>query len=152
MPVNINHAELIQLLQRINAGRYDYMLTEAFRTAEAIAESLFSASLHLVVYGTLAPGESNEFMLHPMKGQWRQGYVRGTVFQPGSWGRGIEFPGMKWEPEGDRIAVKVFESAELPAEWERLDAFEGEEYLRILVPVEFETGALQIANLYSIRN
>ena len=152
MAVNINIVELSKLLQQINHGRYEYMLSEGYRTAEEIAESLFGSSSHLAVYGTLSPGEVNESVLQSMQGQWQKGYVRGRLFQPGSWGEGIEYPGLKWVPEGERIAVRVFESTDLLAEWERLDVFEGEEYLRILVPVEFETGAIQIANLYAIRN
>lgn len=53
--------------------------------------------------------------------------------------------------EGQPVGVKVFESAGLAADWAQLDAFEGEEYQRILVLVASESGTVQIANLYSRR-
>ncbi len=151
MQVDASDRGLIRLLQSINAERMQGSQTEEARHAEEIAESLFRASMLLAVYGTLAPGEENEWVLHPLRGQWRAGFVCGQQFKPGSWGGGIEYPGMRWEPEGDHFAVQVFASVNLPNEWERLDEFEGEEYLRILVPVEQGDGAVAIANIYASR-
>ena len=156
MLVDLSDRGLIQLLQLINSGRRqgrpeDVRQAEELSQAEQLAEALFKASTHLVVYGTLVPGEENEWVLEPLQGRWSQGYVRGKMFAPGTWGDGIEYPGMVWEPEGESVPVKVFGSARLSGDWERLDAFEGEEYLRILVPVESESGTTQIANLYSMR-
>lgn len=151
MQVDASDRGLIRLLQSINAERMQGSQTEEARHAEEIAESLFSASTLLAVYGTLAPREENEWVLQPLRGQWREGFVCGQRLEPGSWGGGIEYPGMRWEPEGNRFAVKMFASVDLPHEWERLDKFEGKEYLRILVPVERGDGTVAIANIYSSR-
>ena len=40
-----------------------------------------------------------------------------------------------WLAEGDKVSVQVLESPDLPAHWERLDAFEGEEYARVAADV-----------------
>ena len=150
MGVEISNRGLFQLLQTINAGRLKGW-QEDMQQLESIVESIFQPSSLLAVYGTLAPGEANEWVLQPLQGRWMAGYVCGQRLAPGSWGGGIEYPGMRWVPEGDRFAVKLFSSVDLPNDWERLDEFEGENYLRILVPVERGDGTVAIANIYSSR-
>ena len=46
---------------------------------------------HLLVYGTLAPGESNHYMMKDIPGVWKTAYFKGTVLKK-DWGklRGIE--------------------------------------------------------------
>ncbi len=151
MLVDLCDRRLIQFLQGINSGRHQGLQTEKLKQAEAIVDALFQASTRLAVYGTLAPGEENDWVLKSLQGHWSDGFVRGCIFPPGSWGGGIEYPGFRWEPDGQPVVVKVFESAGLSGDWARLDVFEGEEYRRILVLVESESVTVQIANLYSMR-
>ncbi|MGK7913313.1 MAG: gamma-glutamylcyclotransferase [Synechococcus sp.] len=150
MHADVSEAGLVQLLQTINDGRRYAAQSRETEMAEAIVEQLFSPSTRLAVYGTLAPGEENDWVLKSLQGQWSDGCVRGNLFPPGSWGGGIEYPGFEWEADGKPVAVKVFKYADLSTDWERLDAFEGNKYQRILVPVESESGTIQIANLYSM--
>lgn len=104
------------------------------------------ASMRLAVYGTLAPGEVNHHQLNGLTGSWSKGVVRGDKDAHG-WGLTHGFPGLRWNPEGGTVAVQVFESADLPAHWKRLDEFEGADYRRVLIPVE-QDGRLIIANIY----
>ena len=103
----------------------------------------------LAVYGSLAPGEVNFHHLADVAGAWFDGAVRGELVDRG-WGARLGFPMLRWRADGDPVPVKLLVSPELPRHWERLDAFEGSEYRRVLVPVECEWGTA-VANLYAER-
>jgi gamma-glutamylcyclotransferase (GGCT)/AIG2-like uncharacterized protein YtfP len=102
----------------------------------------------LVVYGSLAPGKSNHGQLAGLAGTWTPGRMRGH-FQDRGWGAGQGFPGLVPDPAGPEVEVLVFTSADLPAHWARLDAFEGADYGRVLVEVEIE-GATVRGNIYAV--
>jgi gamma-glutamylcyclotransferase (GGCT)/AIG2-like uncharacterized protein YtfP len=105
------------------------------------------ASHRLAVYGTLAPGKSNHGQLAGLGGNWSRGFVRGTL-RPAGWAQTLGYPGLIWNPAGERVAVQLFESRDLPQHWNRLDEFEGEDYQRLLIPVE-QQGNLLAANIYA---
>jgi len=107
-------------------------------------------SRRLAAYGTLRPGEANHALLVHVGGAWRAGVVRGRL-HPEGWGLTQGFPALVPDARGERIPVDVLESAELCASWPRLDAFEGQDYARVLVEVELEAGARVVANLYALR-
>ena len=102
----------------------------------------------LATYGSLQPGESNQDLLADLSGEWTRGSVGGTLHDRG-WGARVGFPGLEWHEPGPRVPVQIFWSAALPDAWERLDAFEGSGYRRILVPVETEQELL-VCNLYEL--
>jgi gamma-glutamylcyclotransferase (GGCT)/AIG2-like uncharacterized protein YtfP len=131
--VAMDYLELARALEREDAGG-------------AVARE---AGERLAVYGSLAPGEVNHWVLAGLDGTWTEGTVRG-IRKPAGWGKALGFPGLIWNPEADRVAVKLFESKDLPRNWERIDAFEGDDYLRRLIPVERD-GALLVANIYALR-
>lgn len=117
---------------------------------DAAADALLDGpSGRLAVYGSLAPGEVNAHVLSPLDGRWEDGFVRGTVHGSG-WGADHGFPGLVWKPSGDRVGVRVFVSGELPEHWARLDAFEGPDYERALVPVEGLPEGTRICNVYVV--
>ena len=89
---------------------------------------------HLFVYGTLAPGQPNEHILREINGQWHRAKVVGTLHEEG-WGAEMGFPGIKLSREGSHVEGWVFSSDELGRHWDRLDAFEGEAYQRVLTKV-----------------
>ncbi len=93
----------------------------------------------LAVYGTLAPGRVNHHQISALAGVWQRGTVTGKLFASG-WGAAIGFPGLILDPLGQVVAVNLFESAELPAHWERLDEFEGTGYKRVVATVNTEGG------------
>lgn len=122
---------------------------------EAVDRFLDRPSRRLAVYGSLAPGEVNAGVLAPLSGTWRRGSVRGTLRRRG-WGAAHGFPGLEWDPEGEPVSVRLFVSPELPGHWPRLDAFEGDDYLRSLVPVRLgsphtDGEGTVVANAYLVR-
>ena len=86
-----------------------------------------NAGHRLVVYGTLAPGHPNHSQLTGLDGRWSPGQLRGRLVDAG-WGASLGYPGPVLDPRAGVIGVQVFESADLPAHWSRLDEFEGPGY------------------------
>ena len=91
-------------------------------------------SRRLATYGTLAPGRPNHHVVAHLAGQWRQGWVEGQL-HPQGWGATYGFPALVWESGGPRVEVAVLESIDLEAHWPAIDAFEGDAYRRIWIPV-----------------
>lgn len=102
----------------------------------------------LAVYGTLAPGRSNEAELADVPGQWTRGTVRGHLHARG-WGAASGYPAVVLDPEGPEVEVHLLTSAELPRHWSRLDAFEGPGYLRTPVEVAVD-GEAVVAQIYEL--
>ena len=94
----------------------------------------FNAKTRLAVYGTLAPGRENAHELSALAGQWRKGHVTGQLVKKG-WGADLGYPALIPDAEGERIEVMVLESYDLPEHWDRLDAFEGDGYQRVVLAV-----------------
>jgi gamma-glutamylcyclotransferase (GGCT)/AIG2-like uncharacterized protein YtfP len=118
----------------------------------AMNEAFERPSTRLAVYGSLAPGESNAWVLQGLRGDWLSGTVRGVLRKSG-WGAGMGYPGFLWSDDGNVVKVRLFVSADLPDHWARIDEFEGRDYLRSLVPVHLERGGgrVTLANIYQIR-
>lgn len=95
---------------------------------------------HLFVYGTLAPGQSNAHVLADLAGTWQPAHVRGTVHNV-TWGPAAGYLGLVLDAHGPVARGQVFTSNELPAHWERLDAFEGEGYARVPVQAALADGS-----------
>ena len=109
-----------------------------------------AASPHrLATYGSLAPGQPNHYQLEGLGGRWLTGHLYGTLVEDG-WGADLGYPALVLDDGGTRIDVHVFESAELPAHWARLDAFEGPGYERVPVTVHTAGGDVT-AFLYAHR-
>lgn len=105
-----------------------------------------AANRRLATYGTLAPGRPNAHLLADLSGRWAEGTVRGRLHEAG-WGAKMGFPGLVLEETAGEVAVQLFESDDLPAHWERLDAFEGSGYRRVPVIVRTRAGDLA-ASIY----
>jgi gamma-glutamylcyclotransferase (GGCT)/AIG2-like uncharacterized protein YtfP len=118
--------------------------------ADRIAEALFGASRHLIAYGSLVPGGVNAAQLDGLRGGWRHGWVTGTLAEAG-WGAALGYPALRWSPDaGTRVPAQLFTSPGLTEHWARLDAFEGEEYRRILAPIFDDDGLVAVGYLYEI--
>ena len=100
-----------------------------------------SVQHRLVTYGTLVPGPINHHQISALAGEWKTGTVRGRLIKEG-WGAEHGCPGIILDDRGELVEVSIFESADLPDHWERLDAFEGAEYQRVVVRVETDEGTL----------
>lgn len=149
----------VRVLRALNAARRMAHRPGAgsFRRAASRLLSLLEATVfggaarRLAVYGSLAPGEANHHVLSGCPGEWRRGWVRGELHETG-WGADAGFPGFVWRPGGPRVPVRVLHSRALPRHWGRIDAFEGPDYLRILVPVEGSEARTRVCNLYALRD
>ena|SRR5688500_16597450 len=121
--------------------------------AEQQLERTYRHSHRLAVYGTLAPGRSNHHIVAPYGGTWTHGRVRGDLVEAG-WGAVVGYPALRMRAGGPWVNVHVLESDRLPGAWPAIDAFEGEEYQRILAPVfadgDDATEVIAVANLYEI--
>ncbi len=141
-----------QMLQQLWTPTHAAWLGEAAgeaSPAEIVDRLLDFPSHRLAVYGSLAPGKKNHHMMTGMQGIWRKATLRGSLLDRG-WGAGEGFPGFVWDGAETAIAAQVFTSNDLPQHWQRLDKFEGEEYRRVLVPVEIEGGEIEICNVYEL--
>ncbi len=106
-----------------------------------------NTALHrLATYGSLAPGRPNHHQLEGLEGRWLAGQVNGMLVQAG-WGADLGYPALVLDPDGSDVSVDVFESIDLPAHWERLDAFEGPGYQRVVALVRTSTGDVD-ASIY----
>lgn len=94
---------------------------------------------HLAVYGSLAPGRVNHHQLDGLSGNWRPGTVTGRLVEKG-WGADLGYPAIILDPDGEPVIVDLFLSPDLPAHWSRLDAFEGDGYMRVAVTVQTAEG------------
>jgi gamma-glutamylcyclotransferase (GGCT)/AIG2-like uncharacterized protein YtfP len=106
-----------------------------------------SPDTRLAVYGTLAPGRVNHHQISNLAGSWQRGRVKGKLF-PCGWGAALGFPGLILDPLGPSVDVDIFESADLPNHWARLDEFEGSGYRRLVTTVNTEGGGDRSAWIY----
>jgi gamma-glutamylcyclotransferase (GGCT)/AIG2-like uncharacterized protein YtfP len=83
---------------------------------------------NLIVYGSLAPGEANHFLLAGLEGEWYRCRIRGRL------GNYRGFKSFRYDPHGPEHPAWLFLSTELPRVLPELDDFEGEEYERIIIP------------------
>ena len=143
--------EIELALRRVNEARQGAARDDAAAMEREIVE-LFGADARLAVYGSLAPGESNHHVVSPLGGLWLEGWVEGDLYSSG-WGAAHGFPGFVWRPGGARVAVRLLVSEKLRAAWPSLDAFEGADYRRSLVPIFAGDGEqtrrlVTVANIY----
>lgn len=86
----------------------------------------------LIVYGSLAPGGPNAFLLAGLVGEWYRCVIRGHL------GRYQGFKAFRYDPEGPEHEAWLLESADLPRVLQELDDFEGEEYERRVIPAQID--------------
>ena len=98
----------------------------------------------LIVYGSLAPGESNAFILEGLMGEWRPCRIRGHL------GAFRGFKSFRYDPQGPEHPAWLLVSAELPRVLPDLDDFEGEEYERRIIPARVN-GRSVMAQVYEGR-
>lgn len=105
----------------------------------------------LIIYGSLAPGESNHSVMEPVKGEWKKATIKGKL-QEGGWGSSLGYNGfIAVNPEeAETIYCYVLFSNDLPANWDYLDEFEGDGYTRITTEYELENGKKGIGFIYAL--
>ena len=108
------------------------------------------ADLRLATYGSLAPGRVNHHELDGLNGEWTTGIVRGFLVKMG-WGADLGYPAINLDSDGEAVEVFIFESADLPAHWQRLDAFEGDQYKRVTTMAETHAGPVSVC-IYALND
>ena len=101
----------------------------------------------LAVYGTLAPGEKNYWVLSRIGGEWCTGTVRGYTFEI-TWGAAEGYEGFVADESGGLVQVAVLRSSQLANRWREIDDFEGAGYERRSVDVTLGSGAVVAAQIY----
>jgi gamma-glutamylcyclotransferase (GGCT)/AIG2-like uncharacterized protein YtfP len=101
----------------------------------------------LAVYGTLAPGESNHWVVSRIAGDWVDGVINGYVFEI-TWGPAEGYEGFVPDAEGPEVQVAVLLSEQLERSWREIDDFEGQGYERRRLPVRLADGRTIEANIY----
>ena len=96
----------------------------------------------LIVYGSLAPGEANAFMLADLPGEWRPCRIRGHL------GAFRGFKSFRYDPRGPEHPAWLLVSTELPRIIPELDDFEGEAYERLIIPAKVN-GSWVMAQVYA---
>jgi gamma-glutamylcyclotransferase (GGCT)/AIG2-like uncharacterized protein YtfP len=105
----------------------------------------------LIIYGSLAPNAPNHHVVEHIKGEWKQGIVRGKLEQYG-WGADLGYYAFKHVPKEEQINIKAFIllSDKLKENWLYLDDFEGDGYKRILAKYELENGQIGVGFIYAM--
>jgi gamma-glutamylcyclotransferase (GGCT)/AIG2-like uncharacterized protein YtfP len=98
----------------------------------------------LIVYGTLMPGGQYHHLMADLAADWEKCTIRGRL------GTYHGYPSFKWNPAGESHPAWLVTSAGLPAKFRELDDFEGDVYLRRLIPAEAGS-RLVIAYIYEGR-
>ena len=106
-------------------------------------------SNRLFVYGTLGPGRPNEHVMTAIGGTWQPATITGSLRQAG-WGAGMGYPGIDVDGGGDVVQGFIFTSDNLAANWDDLDAFEGDGYVRTQVLAKLENGTVVDAFIYAL--
>jgi gamma-glutamylcyclotransferase (GGCT)/AIG2-like uncharacterized protein YtfP len=85
----------------------------------------------LFVYGTLQPGRANAHVLEAIGGDWQAASVVGLLSADG-WGATHGYPALILAEHGAPVPGYVFSSERLADHWDELDAFEGNDYRRVV--------------------
>jgi len=101
------------------------------------------------VYGTLAPGRSNAHVLADVPGVWEPATVTGTLL-PEGWGAAAGYPGLVLDARGTPVAGFLFSADALAQHWPRLDAFEGDGYVRVVTTATRADGTAVAACVYAL--
>lgn len=101
----------------------------------------------LAVYGSLAPGENNHWVVKGLGGQWHEGSTRGYVFEL-TWGPAQGYLGFVPDPDGSVVDVWVLEADISERQWRDIDDFEGAGYERRMAPVTLSSGEQVVANIF----
>ena len=104
----------------------------------------------LFVYGSLGPGQPNESYLTEIGGTWVPATVRGHLHEAG-WGADIGYPGIELDQDAEEVQGHVFTSDQLEANWQVLDEFEGEEYVRVKTTARLNDMSAIDIYIYEIR-
>lgn len=105
-----------------------------------------------IVYGTLGPEGPNHHVVKEIRGEWHTGIVRGKLEKDG-WGAAIGYYGFRHTEKAEQQDIKatILISEDMQDNWQRLDEFEGDGYVRILASYELHDGKVGVGYIYGLR-
>lgn len=106
---------------------------------------------HLFVYGTLIPGQKNDFVLKKLSGIWQKATTKG-FFDKNGWHKTQGFPAVILDEHGNTIDGYLFSSDELSKNWKMIDDFESSMYQRVMTNVFLENNHQVIAYIYELNS
>lgn len=135
------------------------VLAQKLNTDQSLNESEESWVLQndpgnvLIVYGSLAPGRDNHHHMKRISGEWKNAVIQGILVDKG-WGQHLGYPGLRFEPRSETKDIDCFSfhSIDLGDHIERLDAFEGDDYQRIIIPFQLKEGGSGIGSVYALKD
>ena len=101
----------------------------------------------IFVYGTLQPGMQNDEILKNLNGNWKKGYVLGKLLNLDT-GENYGYPVLELDNNGSKIYGMILESKYIEKNINKIDEFEGKEYLRVVSNIFFEDGSKTLAYVY----
>jgi len=101
----------------------------------------------LAVYGSLAPGEPNHWVVSKLQGTWEPGTATGYLFDL-TWGPADGYAGFIPDADGNPVPVAVLHSEQLEKNWRSIDDFEGDGYERRVITVSLDSGVQVQACIY----
>ena len=121
-----------------------------FTEAEKTFISTFKPEQVLIVYGTLAPGKPNHWVVEHIKGEWQKAIISGKLID--MWGAYLGYKAFVPTPleEQTEISSFILFSDELAANWAMLDEFEGDGYRRIMTKFKLESGEMGVGFIYAV--
>lgn len=154
--------ELINDINRNNTLTWNEVLyTVERKLNEKRIESIISlyqlfeeAHTRLFTYGSLQPGQQNNYLLKDLGGEWLDGFVYGslTLSTTGS-SAGFLLLTPDYSTFENQVTGKLLTSQNLTTNWKVLDEFEGEDYVRHLIPVYSRTNdKIIIAHTYVVNS
>ena len=88
----------------------------------------------LALYGSLIPGGKDHHIVRSIDGEWIPGVVRGFEFDV-TWGPAEGYEGFLPDESGNAVSVMVLMSDRLEKNWRKVDDFQGDGFVRQVVPV-----------------
>ena len=148
--MEIDDDTLRRQVDAVNRARLGLATETRSASLDADLEQAFGAAQRLAIYGTLAPGKMNHHQIADLGGTWQPAAVRGRLGQvPAGEHEGL--PAIVLDPALPPHPLQMLICEALVAHWARLDAFEGPEMQRLLVPLEAEDRITDLANIYALR-
>jgi gamma-glutamylcyclotransferase (GGCT)/AIG2-like uncharacterized protein YtfP len=101
-------------------------------------------SKKLLIYGTLKSGQPNSQLLDELRSENLNASIWGFVEEE----ENLPFFTFTISSLTNKISVELIINNSLPKHFDKLDRFEGEKYVRLLIPYEYN-GAILIGNIYA---
>jgi hypothetical protein len=98
------------------------------------------------------PNCPNAYVLENIVGKFVPATVKGKLIDAG-WSAGMGYPGIRLEMGNDTIHGFLFYSDNLINHWEKLDIFEGEEFIRMPVVATRDDNEMEIETfIYTLKD